>query len=242
MGGALFQRPTYRQSKLKPAIILCLLAAIIFSLCIYPPSQAEGATKAWFENIKIERGDKGLIFSATLVGAFNNDVKEAISGGTVTRFKFNINIKRRRGFWFDKNIRKYEILHTVAFDVLKKEYTVLKTYPDGNEENLTTAQWNTMEKWMSHLRFPDTSFPEIQEEDVEHFFNIKAELKCIKIPFPLNYLLVFLPLWNFDTPWFEIPFPKIPYPADIDKITYPNLKGNEIDENGNIPVPVFIRR
>ncbi len=195
---------------LNPGKIIYLQTAILilllFSISALPSyvESAEGR-KAWLENLRVRDSEGSIVIDTKLKGAFTQDITEAVVSGTPTRFKFLIQLRKKRKLWFDKKIREYEISHTVVYDVLKKEYLVTRLYPDGNEENLSTAVWYIMEEWMTELNSIHLAYPEIKDKSVHYFLKIKAEMKCIKIPFPINYLLAFISLWNFDTPWTNVP-------------------------------------
>ena len=116
-----------------------------------------------------------------------------------------INLMKNRGLWFDKKVKEFYVHHTVMYDVLKKQYIATRSYSQGLEENLTTSDWDEMVSWMSELKAVHFSVPELKDPKAEYYLRIRAEMKCIKIPFPLNYLLAFVALWNFDTPWVKVP-------------------------------------
>lgn len=191
---------------------------IIFHLPFFVKS-AQGA-KAWLENAHARNAQGSIIVDATLQGAFSPDITEAVSSGAPTRFRFQIRLKKNRGLWLDKKIQEFDIHHTVTYDVLKKEYLVTRTYPDGTEENLTTSEWEEMAQWMIALDSVQLIPNAMEDPDAHYYLKLRAQMKCIKIPFPLNYLLAFVALWNFDTPWIRIPL-------DVSDIRGHEAKGSE---------------
>jgi len=185
-------------------IVLSSMLFLILSV-VLSVNPAEGAD-AWLEDVNAKKVNGYIFINAELKGAFTKDIIEAISSGSPTRFKYQIKIRKNRGFWLDKDVHEYEIYHTVTYDVLKREYLVSRTYPDGDfEENLSTVKWETMQQWMANLSSIKIPCTKIRDQKAEYFLKIKAEMKCIKIPFPFNYLFVFVSLWNFDTPWVRVP-------------------------------------
>jgi len=68
--------------------------------------------------------------------------------------------------------------------------------------------------WMSTLSAVHLAIPELKDRDGRYYLEIRAEMKCIKIPFPLNYLLAFVALWNVDTPWVRMSLDNVPKRPD----------------------------
>lgn len=194
-----------------PAIFLVNAVCLLFMFGVTP---CEGA-KARLTNIQAMKTLQGIILDAAIEGAFTRDITEAITSGAPTRFKFLIRVMKRRGFWFDKEVREFTIHHTVTYDVLKKEYLAIRSYPESTEENLTTADWDEMVRWMSTLSAVQLAIPELKDREGHYYLSIRAEMKCIKIPFPLNYLLAFVALWNVDTPWVRVSLDNIPNRPDM---------------------------
>jgi len=185
-------------------LILCAIWMIGIPECVFFVRTAECA-KAELNRIHAVRVDKDIHLDAALEGAFNKEITEAVTSGAPTRFRFHVRIMKKRGLWFDKEIEEFTFYHTVTYDVLKKEYMATKSYPNGSEENLSTADWGEMVQWMSKLADVQLSVPNLKDQKATYYLRIRAEMKCIKIPFPLNYLLAFVALWNFDTPWARTP-------------------------------------
>jgi hypothetical protein len=191
------------------ALIIIINLNIIFCVKI-----SEGA-KARLKNIQAIKNNEIIIIDATLEGAFSRDITEAITSGAPTRFRFLIHLKKKRGLWFDKKIKEFTLHHTVIYDVLKKEYLATRFYSEGSEENYTTEDWDEMVQWMSELKAVHLNVPGFKYKKDKYYLNIRAEMKCIKIPFPLNYLLAFVALWNFDTPWVKVPLYDAPERSDM---------------------------
>ena len=184
-------------------IIYLLFFCLIANLSFYVKS-AEGA-KAVLNNVQTTVNQDTVDIDALLEGAFTSDITDAVSSGAPTRFRFLIRFIKNRRLWPDKKIQEFEIHHTVTYDVLKKEYLVTRSYPDGTEDNLSTTEWEEMAQWMSELKSVSILLPEIKNRNANYHLNLRAEMKCIRIPFPLNYLLAFVALLNFDTPWVRVP-------------------------------------
>jgi hypothetical protein len=191
-----------------------VLIIIICSDIVFCVNTSEGA-KATLKEIQAIKNNNSIIVNATLEGAFSPDITEAISSGAPTRFRFLIHLMRKRGFWLDDKVKELTLHHTVIYDVLKKEYLTTRSFPGGSEESYTTENWDEMAQWMSELKSVQFDVPELKHKKDRYYLKIRAEMKCIKIPFPLNYLLAFVALWNFDTPWVKVPLDANPIKSEM---------------------------
>ncbi|MGA1839511.1 MAG: DUF4390 domain-containing protein [bacterium] len=195
-------------------LIFSLLIVIICSNAIFCVKASEGA-KAIIKEIQAIKDNRTIIVNATLEGAFSPDITEAISSGAPTRFRFLIHLMKRQGFWLDEKVKELTLHNTVVYDVLKKEYIITRSFPGNLEESYTTEDWDEMTKWMSELKSVQFNVPELKDKKDKYYLKIRAEMKCIKIPFPLNYLLAFVALWNFDTPWVKVPLDANPKKSEM---------------------------
>ncbi len=198
--------PRFNKEKRTKSSTRFFCVLIIITIClniIFCINTSEGA-KATLKRIQAIKNNKTIILNTTLEGAFSPDITDAISSGAPTRFRFLFHLMKKRGFWMDKKVKEFTVHNTVIYDVLKKEYLVTRSFPGGLEDSFTTEDWDEMAQWMSELKSVRLNVPELQDKRDEYYLKIRAEMKCIKIPFPLNYLLAFVSLWNFDTPWVKV--------------------------------------
>jgi len=167
-------------------------------------------SSAWFSKAKIIEftitNNNHIYINAKVKGAFTEGITEAINSGIPTTFKYYLELKKQHLFWFDKKIVKKLIQHRVEYDTLKKEYRV--TIDNGISSQVKISRnEEEMKKWMASidsLRFlPSQKIDPIKKYQIR----LKAEMKCIKMPFPLNYLLSYISFWDFDTPWVSLRIP-----------------------------------
>lgn len=165
------------------------------------------ASKAEIVELTVTNKQEYIFIDAKLQGAFTDKINEAISSGIPTTFKYYLELKDPRLLWFDKKIVKKLIKHQVIYDTLKKEYQII--IKGGHSPIVkVTKKEDEMRKWMTSIN----SFPFVSSKKVapinKHRIRLKAEMKCIKMPFPLNYLLFYISFWDFDTSWVSSPIPE----------------------------------
>ncbi|MBI5810564.1 MAG: DUF4390 domain-containing protein [Deltaproteobacteria bacterium] len=131
--------------------------------------------------------------------AFSRDIEEAIKSGAPTTFTFKVEMNRIRPAWFNEDVARWEFRHTVKYDTLKEEYEI--TLDESGPEPTRTKDLNEMKRLMSSgSSIPiETSRPLQKGENYE--VRLKAELRTIKLPFLLDYVLFFVKFWDFETDW-----------------------------------------
>ena len=162
------------------------------------------SSMAWFSRAKIVEftitNNDYIYINAKVKGAFTEGITEAINSGIPTTFKYYCELKKGHLFWFDKKVLKKLIYHRVEYDTLKKEYKVTIDDEIAPQVKVTKSE-EEMRRWMAGI----DSLPFLPSQEIQpgkkYKIRLKAEMKCIKMPFPLNYLLSYISFWDFDTPW-----------------------------------------
>jgi len=195
----------------KYCVTISLFLSLLFILVLHSGTYSTAwAAKAKIVDFTITRAKDYVYVDAKLKGAFTSGIKDAISSGVPTTFRYYLELFKPRPLWFDKKPANRVIEHTVTYDTLTKEYQV--TLDDGVSSQVrVTKDEEVMKGWMASLvsaRFlPSRKLP---SSGSKYRIRLKAEMKCIKMPFPLNYLLYYpISFFDFDTPWITSPVPAV---------------------------------
>ena len=191
----------------------CVVVSLFLSFLLIPVLQPGTRSVAWagkaeIVDFTITRAKDYVYVDAKLKGAFTSGIKEAIASGIPTTFRFYLELFKPQQLWFDKKRASLLIQHSVTYDTLTKEYQV--TLDDGVSSQVrVTKDEGEMRGWMASLvsvRFiPSRKLP---SSGRKYRIRLKAEMKCIKMPFPLNYLLYYpISFFDFDTPWITSSIP-----------------------------------
>ena len=177
-----------------------------FLLCIVIMAQPAmvSAQDATLNNIIVTNTRDDLLIYLTVAGAFPQKMESVISSGVSTTFSFFVNLYQTRGFWFDKNISKLEILHTITYDRLKNEYVIERSW-DSKPQRVVTS-FDEAKKLMTEVDGVTIVKLNRLEKDNQYQIRTKATLKRLTLPFYLHNVLFFLSLWDFDTDWYTIDF------------------------------------
>jgi hypothetical protein len=180
--------------------ILRISALWLFSLpLLYLPIAGEAAT-AKITDIIITQSSGNLLVYATLRDAFTKEIEEGIVNGVATSFTFYLRLMMQRNLWADEGVNSLIVRQTVAYDLLKDEFSF--TNQNANQtQTLKTKNFADIRRWMSSLEGVKlTSYQNLKSGNL-YYVQVRAEIRSIKLVFPLNILLFFVSFWDFDTPW-----------------------------------------
>ena len=167
-------------------------------------SQTGYAQDATLTNITVSNTQDDLLLFLNLEGAFREEMKQAILSGAPSTFSFFAKLNRVRSLWFDKDIADLEVTHTIAYDNLKKEFTVTRSWKDNNPE--VTKSFDEAKKWMTEINSLKIIPLDRLEKGEQYQLRVKAEVSKKTLPLYLHYILFFVSLWDFETDWYTIDF------------------------------------
>ncbi|MDH7500561.1 MAG: DUF4390 domain-containing protein, partial [candidate division NC10 bacterium] len=145
---------------------------------------------------------------ATLRNAFTKEIEEGIANGVSTSFTYYLRLIRRRNLWADQEVSSLIVKQTVVYDPLKDRFSF--SSEQGNQVFArVTNSFAEIRRWMNSLEGVRlASYKELKPGEV-YYVQVRAEIRSIKLVFPLNVLLFFVSFWDFDTPWANSAFFRI---------------------------------
>jgi len=156
------------------------------------------------ENIVVTGDENRILCSSLLKGDIDNDILEPIKSGIPITFTYYIELFKRRTAWMDSKVVSKTIKKTVDYNHLTKEYKLVQVINQHTQRSLS-KDIDEARQWIKSLdRIPVATYDEL-EYDRTYYLKIKAELKSIKIVFPLNYVLFFFSFFDKETSWHESP-------------------------------------
>jgi len=109
-----------RSLRTPPGLVLSLLPAMFLIVSLSAASAF--ANGAYIVNVIKVDSSQRVVISATLKGAFTPKIRKSIDSGAPVTFTYLIQLKRLRGFMWDKTVYRVALKRMVKFDALKKEY------------------------------------------------------------------------------------------------------------------------
>ncbi len=184
------------------------LLLIIFSLIllvgssVYSGSVYSGEAKITDLIVTNTRDD--LLIYLNLKDAFTEKVEKSILSGLTADFSFNILLNKTRNFWPDKEMADINVVHSIKYNNLKKEFNVTRSW-DKNKL-VVTESFMEARKLMSEINSLKVAPLNKLEKGVHYQIRAKAKISQKTLPFYLHYILFFVSWWDFETDWYTIDF------------------------------------
>jgi hypothetical protein len=177
---------------------------VVFLFLFFAIPNLGVAQDAILTNITVSNTRDDLLLYLNLEGAFREELQKAILSGVPSTFSFFAKLNKVRNFWFDQDIADIEVTHTIKYDNLKKEFSVVRSWKADNPE--VTKSFNEAKKWMTEINSLKIIALKRLEKDVHYQLRVKAEVSKKTLPLYLHYILFFVSLWDFETDWYAIDF------------------------------------
>jgi len=170
--------------------------------CIYP--EISSAKEAHLSDIIVTNTRDHLLSYFNVRDCFTEEMNMAIMNGISTKFTFIVKLYEIRGAWFDRKIADIRLTHTIEYNTLKNEFSLL--LPEQNNKKVKTKDFDSAKKLMADVVALKVIRLDKLKRGVHYQLRMKAELDKIELPFYLNYVLFFLSLWDFETDWYSVVF------------------------------------
>lgn len=162
------------------------------------------AEDAILRNIIVTNTRDDLLVYMSVEGAFREKMEKAILSGVPTTFSFYIELLQVRNLWPDKTITEKKVTHTIKYDNLKKEFTVVRSW--GSNKPVITKSFNEARRLMTDVDGIKMAPLKWLEKGKRYQIQAKAQLSKLTLPYYLHYILFFVSMWDFETDWYSIDF------------------------------------
>jgi hypothetical protein len=179
------------------------LAFFLAALLLISPAQGWGK-QAQISDIIVTNNQNYLLVYFFTRGCFTPDMNKAIMNGIPTTFTFLIDLYSPRSFWPDKRIASLKLHHTIRYDSLREEFSVILS--ERGNQTFIMKDFSKAQEMMADVSNVQVIPLQSLEKSNQYKLRIKAELNKIRLPLYLHYVLFFVALWDFDTDWFVVDF------------------------------------
>ncbi|MGH9320386.1 MAG: DUF4390 domain-containing protein [Vicinamibacteria bacterium] len=176
-------------------------AAAALVCAILVPNRGGAEAAKIDELVPLVRSD-GIFVSFRVSDVFNEDIERAIQTGLEVEFRYNVELKRPRGIWFDARVARREIAASVTYDNLTKRYKLTREIDGGIDATEVVADEEAMRRFMTtfeSLRLFELS--ELAPND-SYYIRVKGVIRE-------RNLLLLIP-WDIGTDWKEARFDYVP--------------------------------
>lgn len=183
-----------------PAGVKRLFLAVLLCLAWSVPAMAGGRIEV--VSAVPEKG--GVRVSVILHGGFPERVVAEIRRGVPKDLFYTLALKRRHRRFFDEEIAAVSVAFTIKFDTLQGRYHIHRVAPDGQETDYQVTTYPEALDVVSHVDDVRIEIPATTKRGVL-YATAKAEMRAVQLPMYLDYVLFFIPILEFETPWARSP-------------------------------------
>lgn len=174
---------------------------IILSIILTYVSPLSAAQKG-ITDIDVSRSNNELLVTAAYEGGFTPEIKQEIINGVSRELFYYITLQRVMTNWIDEEKISKTIKYTLKYDILKKQFLVVKIIENSREERVFES-YSEMIEWVSKIEKVSLTPINTLRTKHKYYVSIKAEIKAGELPFILRYLLFFIPYSEFSTGWVD---------------------------------------
>jgi hypothetical protein len=117
-------------------------------------------------------------------------------------FRYNVELKRLRGIWFDALIAKRRVRTMVSYDNLTKRYSLTREIDGEIDQTAVVADADAMRRFMTDVEALPVFEVSLMEPNDEYRLRVKGVMRD-------RNLLLFIP-WDVSTRWKETQFTYLP--------------------------------
>lgn len=177
-------------------------ASMLLALSMLPLLTAVRAGAAEVKDlVPIVRGER-IFVSFRVEDAFAEEIEHAIATGLEVSFRYNVELKRVRGIWFDRRVAARRIITTVTYDNLTKRYSLTREIDGEIDATDVVSDAEAMRQFMTHFDSLGLFDVSLMEPNEEHYLRVNGVIRD-------RNLLLLIP-WDVGADWKEAHFTYVP--------------------------------
>lgn len=176
---------------------LGLLALFLFTLF---PLKLNGAETARLRDLLVTNNATQLLVYARVTDCFTKDMEAAILAGVPTTFTFFIDLYQERRYWLDRKLVTLSVQHTIKYDNVKRIFLVTV---NGEKEPASFQDFESAKRAMADLDGVAVALLKSLQRGEYYYLQLKAKLDRVRLPLHLEYVFIFVSLWDFETDWYR---------------------------------------
>lgn len=134
--------------------------------------------------------------------AFNEEIERAIEAGLEVSFRYNVQLKRVRGIWFDALIAERRVATMVSYDNLTKRYSLTREIDGEIDQTAVVADADAMRRFMTSVETLPVFEVSLIVPNEEYDVRVKGVMRDRNV-------LLFIP-WDVSAGWKETHFTYLP--------------------------------
>jgi len=180
------------------SIVLCLVMAVTAM-----PFAAKAAIDPRMVDILISSNTQNVLLYARLVDCFKPEMEAAILAGVPAIFTLQLEVYQERSYLWNKQIISKEIRRTIKYDNLKKIFSITT---NGNNQPVVLPDFESAQKAMADLNGISVVPLASLAKGNSYYAQVKVKIDKVRLPLYMEYVFIFVSLWDFETPSYKIRF------------------------------------
>lgn len=177
---------------------------LLLSVIALVPAAFAGQPEATISDIVLTNTRDDLLLYFTVKNCFTPSINKAIENGIPTTFTFVVKLYETRSLWPDRRITKLRFKHEIAYDSLKRIYTI--NLSEREKGTVKVKDFRTAKRLMAEVDALRLTSLKNLKKGAHYQVKMMAELEKTRLPFHLHSILFFLSLWDFKTDWYTLDF------------------------------------
>lgn len=183
--------------------IICCCLALLLIMPVTTSVSAKADIQPRMVDILITSSSENVLLYARLMDCFKTEMESAILAGVPAVFTIAMDVYQERSYIWNKNIVSKEIQRTIKYDNLKKTFSITT---NGQGQPVVFPDFESAQKAMAELSgIPVVPISHLTKGS-HYSVHVKVKIEKVRLPLSMEYVLVFVSLWDFETPLYKIRF------------------------------------
>jgi hypothetical protein len=151
-------------------------------------------------DVLITNDAENVLLYARLLNGFKPDMELGVLAGIPAVFTMQIEVYQERPLLWDKKIVNREMKRTIKYDNLKKTFSV---FTNGKTEPVIFSDFESAQKAMTDFNGIIAVPLSLLVKGNNYYALMKIKMDKVRLPLHMEYVFLFVSLWDFETPWYQ---------------------------------------
>jgi hypothetical protein len=154
-------------------------------------------------DILISNNTENVLLYARLINGFKPEMESSILAGVPTVFTLQLDVYQERSYVWNKKINSQEIKRIIKYDNLKKTFSV---HTVGTPEPSVFPDFESAQNAMADFSGIIATPISFMEKGKNYYLEMKIKIDKVRLPLHMEYILIFVSFWDFETDWYTQKF------------------------------------
>ena len=184
--------------KIKNNYQLVVLIALLVIFVGFPVNVH--AIEPKITDVLVTNDAENVLLYARLLNGFKPDMELGVLAGIPAVFTMQIEVYQERPLLWDKKIVNREMKRTIKYDNLKKTFSV---FTNGKTEPVIFSDFESAQKAMTDFNGIIAVPLSLLVKGNNYYALMKIKMDKVRLPLHMEYVFLFVSLWDFETPWYQ---------------------------------------